>query len=438
MNNWDFLELVVEHLFPFIFSFLCAIVSYWLLLKRYYVSLIDPLFISMVASSIGFSVVLFMYIERAIELSYLFSYLCTQLAFLFAFITIGRGKFVLVRTVHFKDEDIFNKILLFVSSLCYIIFQLLLYWTKGIPLFMESRLELFTDSAGGGFIARVLDVSGIVVLYLLFYFFCIKKTKGLFRTYLFIVLFFVFISYVLTGSKSAFLSIPFVAFVFVLSTPELISKRNNRSILRKYDRKILLFSISIVVLLFVIRNGGSFIEGFVSFLSRMLGYGDVYWYAYPNGCIESLNDNSPFKALFLDFLGVTRIYEWKDLPHVLGIDLYLMHHDTDVLQGPNSRHNIFGYVYFGFYGSILFSFCLGLIVGVVRKALFSSSNFSIIIRIAIAYLYINVASFETDIQLSLQKVDSMLLVYPILIIFSVVCLYFVRLKMKNIEFYASK
>lgn len=84
---------------------------------------------------------------------------------------------------------------------------------------------------------------------------------------------------------------------------------------------------------------------------------------------------------------MTRLVDWSQLPEHLGITTYQFHHTADTLMGPNARHNVFGYVMFGMYGSILFSFCLGAITGTIRNIFFQASKAHLILKIVIAILY---------------------------------------------------
>lgn len=417
MNNWEFLEVVLLNLSSYFMCLTFSLVLYIIVFRLFYKFLIDPLVLNVIASAIGFSVVLFLYVQSKISNWYFYSYILSQIAFFLGFVVVKSKHVRQSRYVKIENEPIFIKVLFFNTSIIYVLAQLLLYKTKGIPILLESRLELFVDSNGAGILARILYVSGIVTLYLLFYFLLVNRQRGFSKWYVYSILLFVFISYILSGSKSSFLLIFFSFFTFVVTNPQLFRLLNVSKFI-KYDKLIILISIIIVVFLYAINNDGSLIGGCISFLSRLLGYGDVYWYAYPYGYIESLESSSPFLALFQDLLGLTRIYNWEELPQVLGIDLYLMHHNTDVLQGPNSRHNVFGYVYFGFYGGILFSFILGFVLGAVRRCFFNSCNHSLIYKIALSILYLSIVTLETDVQLTLQNINSFIIVYPVLILFA--------------------
>jgi hypothetical protein len=60
--------------------------------------------------------------------------------------------------------------------------------------------------------------------------------------------------------------------------------------------------------------------------------------------------------------------EREALPVNLGLQAFWFHYDTDLLSGPNARHNVFGLHYFGPVLSVAFSFVLGWLLGIARNS----------------------------------------------------------------------
>lgn len=82
----------------------------------------------------------------------------------------------------------------------------------------------------------------------------------------------------------------------------------------------------------------NFIQSLIAFGERFIFSGDVYWQTYPNGYIERIDGSRPFETIFVDILGSYRIIPWNELPEPMGISIFRMHVDTDLLTGPNPRH----------------------------------------------------------------------------------------------------
>lgn len=163
---------------------------------------------------------------------------------------------------------------------------------------------------------------------------------------------------------------------------------------------------------------GSFTTSIIELLARFVFYGDIYWQAYPNDLLSVLNDSSPFKALFSDFLGSFRLIDWANLPTPIGIDLYKSVHSVDLMTGPNARHNVFGLLYFGYAGSCLFSAVIGLCTGIFRQLCLAFSGHSHIIKALAVILYIKMIALETDPTLAVTGLVSILIVFPILLFLS--------------------
>ena len=149
---------------------------------------------------------------------------------------------------------------------------------------------------------------------------------------------------------------------------------------------------------------------------RFIHSGDVYWYAYPNHVYLLVNGERWFTALFTDTLGLLRVIDWEQLPEAIGITLKNIHHPSDILQGPNARHNVFGLVYFGFYGSILFSFILGALLGFIRNILpyLLSNNF--FGGGLFTYLMCRGAAIDTDPMLTITYFNNLIFIFPSLFI----------------------
>jgi hypothetical protein len=426
MNNYDFLGLVLKHLPLYLVALGLCLAVYYVIYRRLFISILDPLFLSTLFSLFGSSVVLFLYFTDSISNFYFSSFILTQAAFilgLFWFkpytadnILVG----TLPKSFSFRREGLLLKSLFLVSCFIFVLAQLVVYAKKGIPLFMESRLETFTGGSGFGIFSRFIDIAGICGFYLAIYL-IISREVGQMRPFVILFLLFFGMSLILTGSKSAFLLIGFIIYSLIIYN---MKYNYNASFLFNYlrtrEKKILYYGFLIALLVIIIQSytNKSHLNAFVSFILRLIHSGDIYWYAYPNSILEKIDNSKPFQALFVDFLGFFRLVSWEDLPTAIGIDLFQYHHPTNVIQGPNGRHNVFGLIYFGYYGAILFSFCIGYLVSYVRNYLYFKLGNNVILGLVYTLLYTKIVAFEADPMLAFTYLCNILVVFPFLFILS--------------------
>ena len=172
MNNYEFLFYYFRDM-PYYFGALLIVFTiYILLFKRFYYSVLDPMVISFVGSALACTIVVFLYIDKVINDYYFFSFFFSQCAFLFCFLFFGKRNVnqERIRNIRMYNDNIhLNFSIFIISSFVFVVSQLIVYVTAGIPLFMDSRLETFVGGSGFGIFSRILDVSGFVSLFMIFY-----------------------------------------------------------------------------------------------------------------------------------------------------------------------------------------------------------------------------------------------------------------------------
>lgn len=419
MSNLDFIELAYEHwealLFCISFSFIC----YILIFKSWYISILDPFVLSAVLSACGFGVVIFLFLCNAIQLKYFVSYLLTQFAFISGMLLFNRIGFrKLKNKLYILDENKLLRIIYIIVIFSVVIIQFIIYKNIGIPLFMDSRLEASSGGSGAGLLFRFTTVWGTLAL--LFSFYNIeKKNKQRYIAYCFIL--FSIITSILNGSKAGFWGLVTTFFLYsVICSDHILCQ------IRKHEKKILLIGIvagSFVV--FISSNDEiNFIQSLIAFGERFIFSGDVYWQTYPNGYIERIDGSRPFETIFVDILGSYRIIPWNELPEPMGISIFRMHVDTDLLTGPNPRHNVMGYVLFGMYGSILFSFLLGAIIGTIHALFYKACDLNLLIKFLIVLSYGYIFGLEGDVSYTISLYNSLFIVMLVLF-FLILCYYLI-------------
>lgn len=421
MNNYEFYDLLFENLNLYLIMMGLVFFAYYLLFKKTITSIIDPLFLPVVYSAIGTVTVLLLFFTKTINGTALSGYCFTQAAYYAGFFLLNRRFKNQVDSIVPEISSSFIrqiKLAFIYFSIILISIQLLVYAQRGIPLFQFSRLDTYTGGTGFGVYSRFIDVSNIAVIYLYFVLFFYKKSvcfKWIYHFMLFITLIFLFLS----GSKTALLIIPYVLFTFLR-----LHKNNsvvmNHPFTLNLNRRILYVSVvALVLVLIVIQIQSTITEAelnpFLGLVLRLVHSGDTFWYAYPWNMYAKIDGSSPFLALFNDTLGFFRIYDWTELPESLGFTLIKLQHTLEGNYGPNARQNIFGIVYFGYYGSIVFAFILGLILYFIRNILQRFCTSNIFSGIFFTILFLNAASLEIDPVLTLAYFNNALIIYPLLI-----------------------
>lgn len=414
MNNIEFYALFLEYWDVYIYAFCLCLFIYYQTYKRVFISFLDPLNFNIFFSFLASTVVFFLFFTQKINYYYFSSYCFTQLAFTVGFfvfrpIKINFRKIGFGNEFKIEDELLFLQFLFITASVLHMLSQLYIYHLVGIPLFMYSYLDTYSEGGGIGTFSRVITASSMVSWYLLIHFFINKKSKQL-RFYLWFYLIMSLAFFVLSGSKGTFLTIGLILFLYTL-----INSRFNLTIqdlrlkIEKFSLK-LFFVVCVMVLVIITFKDNQGVNPLLQLGIRLIHSGDVYFYGYPNGVLNDITQGSGFNALFSDILGSLRIVNWELLPTSFGMMLFRYHYPTvEIIAGANARHNIFGLFYFGYIGSIFFSFFLGLILSFCRNYLFRHIYRNTLFGLFYVFLYFSTVTLETDAGLALFMFDSYLL-----------------------------
>jgi hypothetical protein len=195
--------------------------------------------------------------------------------------------------------------------------------------------------------------------------------------------------------------------------------------IKKNQIKIFFIAVIGAVLVIIIQSETNLIATINALLFRLVSYGDTYYMAYPNGIIESLTDAHFLVIFFGDFFRTIRILPQKYRPPGMGFELSeIANKAPGILAGPNPRHNVYGYVNFDFYGSILFSLCCGIILNIVRNNFFRMSKGASHERKMFALImYSSFLNLEGDFPSVIMKFNNIILFFPLIIIMNVIFKY---------------
>jgi hypothetical protein len=329
-----------------------------LILLYYYIfknpSLFSPIMLGTIAHAAACFCVVLMYIENVIDIKFFYLFIATEFSYLFGyrlstfFIPQFKNKtyirdpkpiFILYYYIHF--------------TLLFIVQIIVLYSVGIVALKNISRLTSFKDIGYLSWLYDGLLLSAPYVLFLKRY--KIKKSYSDF-----IVMLFIFSAFLLKGARSDALYILWGGY-FVYKGYKLV------------NFKKILFKISLIVLIVVffataisLKMHDSDTSIVKTLWTRTLAFGDVFFMGLNEPFLNKLGHIDAMSYLFSPIYSVFAKLGIISPPDKtkIGFELYEYHYKVFAEIGPNARHNILGYILFGFYGAIVFSLICGVILGV--------------------------------------------------------------------------
>lgn len=396
--------------------------TYFVIIRKRIHSVFDPLFINLVFAVFGAATVLFLFFTSAIKTYYFIQFCTTEFLYLICLIAVPEPR-ADIRLNNAPLTTPSNRRFLqglYLSSVAVFVFsQLVTYAIAGIPLFSDnSRLQYYTGGSGFGLLSRLLDISSFFCWYLIIYRFVYQwKIKFWPALCDVLVLLLLIAAAVLSGSRSTFINVVFIIFYFRLihcRTPEYSLQRD--AVLARLQRRILVAALVCALLVLMASGRANGIGTAVfAFCYRLMSSGDAYFMAYPHGTLSNLDSGNPFLAMFGGALEAVRLVRPTSLPEPLGFQLMYQVTGLRILFGPNPRHNVFGLVYFGFAGSMIYSALLGLSVGFVRNVGYRYVRVGGFSELIFVLCAISIVSINTDVNAIIGPVSNLILVSPLLL-----------------------
>lgn len=415
MDKAAFAELYSSHLDIGLPITIISILVVYLILRKQIYSLFDPMNFLIIAGGSGYSVVFFLYFLGYISDYYFLSFLATQIAFFIGVISNRKNSLKRIRQENKTPLPYYSGLITVIyptSILLFISCQLIVYYTSGIPLLMASRLEIFSGGGGFGMVNRVIQVTQLITIAVAFYRLLFINKGILYKITDFTVIIFCILVAVLSGSKSAVLfiifSLSYVAiFAHRFAVSAYVFKRINR-----ISFILFMFGLFGGLLTIVYQTGNSDLNTAVSVLAmRFINTGDIYYMSYPYGQIENMDAGNFFLALFKDFFGAFRIVSWDKLPVNLGLQVFWSHYNTDMVSGPNPRHNVFGLFYLGPILSVFYSFAIGYTLSYIRNKILMNVKPDFLGLIFYVLLASNTIYMEQDMTYAIGQLISIMMVY---------------------------
>ncbi len=414
MGSPEYFELLYNYWLTYVFSLLLVFIIYTIILRRYFISILDPTIISFFFSAIAGATIFFLFFLGKIDTDLFIFYLITQSAFLLGFCLF---KPIRIERIKIEKREIgaleirFCKWLYLIISITVITIQLMIYTVKGIPLFAESRLNVIGDDPLFKFLQRVLNISLPVYTFLTVFFLFYFKKKNFFLNLFNKVNILLIIGFsILSGSRGAFFTFGEIFFIYSLYSLRWDDHFLFRKLQKFSFRFIGLATIIALIIIFLGQVKGT--NPLFYLFYRFAASGDVFYMTFPNRVLEQLPSQNWFTALFASPLHLLGIINASQVPEPLGYVIMQYHNPYALFLGPNPRQNVFGYVYFGYYIAPLYSFIIGSIFGFIRNTVFFKLPRNIIGCIFYYLLLVFACTLETDFQNSLAYLINIFLILP--------------------------
>jgi oligosaccharide repeat unit polymerase len=395
-----------------------TVVCYLFILRKQLYSIFDPLFYATVFGAFATTCVVFLWWRDLIDTKYFIQFACTECAFFIGIMLFKPINFnnITIRAVDGGDQRRFLNALYMVSATTFIFTQAISYATLGVPFLLDSRLSYYAEGGGIGALGRIIGVSWSFSCYLLIY--RLARNSGTGRRMHLPDIFVgiaLLTSVVLSGSKSGLLQVIFLIFYSRFMLRRESSGAAADKFLRRLEKTIMIAAVFGAILIVSVKAGGGAMDGSIFvLLQRLAANGDVFFMAYPTHIIDTLSPRGGFLALFGSLLVMFRLVAPASLPEPLGFQIFRSVYGSVAFVGPNPRHNVFGVVYFGVLGAIIYSLMLGVMVGFVRNRIPKFIRRGSAIEPLYVFLAISCVAAPTDIEGLMMDIGSAILVAPFL------------------------
>ena len=412
VDNAEYFNVLLDNKTYYSLSLIATMLIYYVFLRRFVFSMLDPLFYNFFFSALASSTVFFLWSVDKIDDLLLFHFVFTQSIFFVFFVFFEKifsvYFFRLKRSkIHFFSQ--WDNFFYFCSLSSFVFLFSLSVYFFGIPALNEmdggSRLQNYNDSLFSN-IKRFLDVFYVVIVFfaLKIIFISNNGLVGRFLAYfgLMIVIFYG----VSLGSKSFFVEFLSVIFLFFFWFFGSSSNPLNRYV--KFLIPIALFG---CILMIYSKSANAFYY----LVYRLVISGDTFYMSYPDNAYLLIDSANWFVATFNGILKNLHVISQDEVLTPLGYKLYRLYYPVDYI-GPNPRHNVFGLIYYGFFGAFFYSAILGLVLGLCRGLWRARRGGRWFESILFSLLIVAASRLELDIALAITGFINALVIYPLIFI----------------------
>jgi len=332
----------------YICSMTILLIPYSILYKKKAYGGLEPLTIAFIFSFFSSSTALFMYYTDYINSYYGLSFIITQISLMLGMIIVKKEKkkSLIIKSMKRKYIPFF--------LILYIVSNMVIFMNIGLPILNSNRLYRGNNI---GIFILIKDITTDYLIFLIMLQFVFQKKFNK------IILLVVLVFSMLYGSK--FFIFELILWYFIVKIFTINNSSKQITLLSFRNFKVMI--IAIVGSLIISKIQG--FNPFNMFVKRLVYSGDAFIFAYKtNIFLHEFNLKEAFIGIFRVPLSTFRIIDRASIPEGLGVIIKRVYFDNPLATGgPNPRHNIFGLYYFGFYGSLIYSFLLGVLIIKLRN-----------------------------------------------------------------------
>ena len=374
--------------------------------KQLRTSIIDPLAIQLFSAIFANVIPVFLFITGNCSEQNFWYFVFSESCFWLGIVIFVKRKSSFLEK-ELQGERIIEQYLFVYFTVIFFLIQAFTYIEFGIPAFMMNRNQVYAGSGGYGILAYIKHFPS---LYMLMYIMDKILRKRIKKIYI-IILILYFLTLLLDGSRGSILQLFYIYFFYYAFYLKRLPK-----IKLKYLAIVPLFAVAAIS--FQARSEGSSV---LAFGERVVAFGDVYYFAYPNEVINTIKLPDPILHLLSPILRPFRIVDYTlDQAMPIGSKvLYAMNPQYEVVEimsAPNSRIPVSTWIYFRWPG-VLFSFCVGLFISFILFKARAYFHHTILGISCFSFIYLKAVSGCTDLGMLLGSFFSIFMSFFLLAIF---------------------
>ncbi|QRR03393.1 hypothetical protein [Dyadobacter sandarakinus] len=368
MRASELFSLLFDNLQLFTIVYGAFLLLYFVVYKKAYWGILDPMFLTVINFAGGAFCVWLLWYMDTLKPEYGLSFIYTEIAILAGMIVSHQLPVLKVyndKIPEFKpDEQVgTDEFEVFVFLVCcfYIVFEIVSLATVGLVIVSdsESHVTAFSDHS----VLRVFISSfRSLAIVSLFYKRIVRGKKWNMLEVLTLML--LLVGVLSSGAKGAI--VIFIHSYFILTFPMIRTGKMQKI---KLSLPVILLIASFPVAVLIIKVGAGAESALQQLYLRFMSSGDVFLLGYYENVMNSITETSFFKYAFYPGWGTVLKNLGFDItpPRLIGSDIFEYYTNMTSGGGPNARHNFIAYYFFGLYGGIGYSFCVGLFVGYMRN-----------------------------------------------------------------------
>ena len=380
-------------LFLILFQSTILFLVLFFIFRKYIFSILDPLFYFLITQA--FSILLGFIVLK--EQIYLIQVILCEICFAIGFCLTAPKKreFKNIYSPNaFKfsnDDQNFIEVFFHLSFFIVVLFNIILICQKGVALFAEDPSEAkVTSFSGGGILSLVRRINWGLTYFVGFLAMCLYIIENKKK---YILQFIVVIGFQsIGGSKGAILYCIQAISFFALITS--INKTEQFKQLKRFAYYLIPVAVSLsLYILFAVTKK---LEDSVYALGiRFLCFGDSMLYYYDHFSVKYFQHYNFIDFLNVELNSILGFFRLANYSIPLGYQLVMFQNNTSTLPifGPMVPFYTKGHIFFGFFGSLIYTLLLGFFVGFIRKKLITEFKKSFNAISCIIYIFLNLFVF---------------------------------------------